>query len=202
MAPPAEPSTGNYRRSLPSGGASWANIVVGVQGPLVGLLLLCVVFSFTTNNAFLSLRNALNVLDQVTVLGILAIGMTAVIVSGGIDFSVGSVLAFSMMDTGVAKPRLRIAARSCDRARYRCGYICKVTGGKGKVAVVQGQVGTTPEMDRDKGFKEALANVLGWKLWRCSRATHGCKMGAACGSWALRATPLQMTYAKRFNSSD
>ena len=84
----------------PRRGASWANIVVGVQGPLVGLLLLCVVFTFTTNNAFLSLRNALNVLDQVTVLGILAIGMTAVIVSGGIDLSVGSVLAFSMMVTG------------------------------------------------------------------------------------------------------
>src|SRR5580700_12321370 len=95
LQPQESIAAGSPRRS-----ASWANIVVGVQGPLVGLLLLCVVFTFTTNNAFLSLRNALNVLDQVTVLGILAIGMTAVIVSGGIDLSVGSVLAFSMMVTG------------------------------------------------------------------------------------------------------
>jgi ribose transport system permease protein len=81
-------------------GASWANWVVGVQGPLVGLVLLCVIFSFCTNGTFLSVRNALNVLDQVTVLGILSIGMTAVIISGGIDLSVGSVLAFAMMIMG------------------------------------------------------------------------------------------------------
>jgi ribose transport system permease protein len=71
----------------------------GTNGPLVGLLLLCVIFSFASDY-FLSVRTALNILDQVTVLGILAIGMTAVIITGGIDLSVGSVLAFSMMMTG------------------------------------------------------------------------------------------------------
>ncbi|MBD8480370.1 ABC transporter permease [Pseudomonas coleopterorum] len=70
-----------------------------VGGPLIGLALLVVVFSFSSEY-FFSLRNALNILDQVTVLGILAIGMTAVIVIGGIDLSVGSVLAFSMMLLG------------------------------------------------------------------------------------------------------
>src|SRR5260370_15147185 len=100
MTSPQNRTQETIAAASPRRGASWANIVVGVQGPLVGLLLLCVFFSFRTNNAFLSLRNALNVLDQVTVLGILAIGMTAVIVSGGIDLSVGSVLAFSMMVTG------------------------------------------------------------------------------------------------------
>src|SRR5260370_36441257 len=100
MASPQNHTQETIAAVSPRRGASWANIVVGVQGPLVGLLLLCVVFSFSTNNAFLSLRNALNVLDQVTVLSILAIGMTAVIVSCGIDLSVGSVLAFSMMVTG------------------------------------------------------------------------------------------------------
>src|SRR5260370_8455937 len=39
--------------------ASWANWVVGVQGPLLGLILLCVIFTLTTN-VFFSLRNALN----------------------------------------------------------------------------------------------------------------------------------------------
>ncbi|HET9374941.1 MAG TPA: ABC transporter permease [Chthoniobacterales bacterium] len=77
----------------------WANWVIGVQGPLFGLVLLCIIFSCTTS-VFLSVRNALNILDQVTVLGILAIGMTAVIVIGGIDLSVGSVLALAMMIIG------------------------------------------------------------------------------------------------------
>ena len=80
-------------------GVSWASKLIGVQGPLIGLVALCVIFSFATT-AFLSVRNLLNVLDQVTVLGILSIGMTAVIILGGIDLSVGSVLAFSMMIMG------------------------------------------------------------------------------------------------------
>jgi len=78
---------------------SWADWVTGVGGPLIGLVLLCVIFSLTSN-VFLTWRNALNVIDQITVLGILAIGMTAVIVIGGIDLSVGSILAFSMMMMG------------------------------------------------------------------------------------------------------
>ena len=63
-------------------GASWASKLIGVQGPLIGLVALGVIFSFSTT-AFLSFRNLLNVLDQVTVLGILSIGMTAVIILGG-----------------------------------------------------------------------------------------------------------------------
>jgi ribose transport system permease protein len=81
-------------------GVSWLSKLIGVQGPLIGLVVLCIFFSFSTSGAFFSVRNALNVLDQVTVLGILSLGMTAVIISGGIDLSVGSVLAFAMMVMG------------------------------------------------------------------------------------------------------
>jgi ribose transport system permease protein len=71
----------------------------GTAGPLVGLILLCVLLSLATDT-FLSVRNALNILDQVTVLGVMAIGMTFVILIGGIDLSVGSVLALAMMVMG------------------------------------------------------------------------------------------------------
>ena len=67
--------------------------------PLLSLVTLCIVFSLATDT-FLSARNLLNVIDQLTVLGIMALGMTAVIVIGGIDLSVGSVLAVSMMAMG------------------------------------------------------------------------------------------------------
>ena len=73
--------------------------IAGAQGPLIGLILLAVIFTFVSPG-FLSLRNFLNVVDQVTVLGILAIGMTAVIVIGGIDLSVGSILALATMTMG------------------------------------------------------------------------------------------------------
>jgi len=77
----------------------WLSKLTGATGPLVGLLVLCVFLSISTD-AFLSLRNGLNILDQITVLGIMAVGMTFVILIGGIDLSVGSVLALSMMVMG------------------------------------------------------------------------------------------------------
>lgn len=71
----------------------------GATGPLIGLVLLCVFLSFATDS-FLTVRNFLNIFDQITVLGIMAVGMTFVILIGGIDLSVGSVLALAMMVMG------------------------------------------------------------------------------------------------------
>jgi ribose transport system permease protein len=73
--------------------------VRGATGPLIGLVLLCVFLSVSTDT-FLSMRNFLNVMDQITVLGVMAVGMTLVILIGGIDLSVGSVLALSGMVMG------------------------------------------------------------------------------------------------------
>lgn len=71
----------------------------GATGPLIGLILLCLFLTIATDS-FFSLRNFLNILDQITVLGIMAVGMTFVILIGGIDLAVGSVLALSMMVLG------------------------------------------------------------------------------------------------------
>lgn len=82
-----------------NGGVFALNVIRGTTGPLIGLILLCVFLSLTTDT-FLTLRNFLNVMDQVTVLGVMAVGMTLVILIGGIDLSVGSVLALSGMVMG------------------------------------------------------------------------------------------------------
>ncbi len=71
----------------------------GTGGPLVGLLVLCVAL-FIATPFFLTANNLLNILDQVTILGILALGMTFVIITAGIDLSVAAVLALSMMILG------------------------------------------------------------------------------------------------------
>lgn len=71
----------------------------GATGPLIGLLVLCAFLTLATDS-FFSVRNFLNILDQVTVIGIIAVGMTFVILLGGIDLSVGSVLALAMMVLG------------------------------------------------------------------------------------------------------
>jgi ribose transport system permease protein len=70
------------------------------KGPLVGLVLLLLVLCLTTPS-FLSIANSLNVIDQITINGIMAVGMTLVIIIGGIDLSVASLLVLSMMIFGV-----------------------------------------------------------------------------------------------------
>ncbi len=63
-------------------------------GILAGFLLLCTALTFLSP-AFLTVENLMNVLRQVSTNANLAFGMTLVIIIGGIDLSVGSILAFS-----------------------------------------------------------------------------------------------------------
>ncbi|WP_203363411.1 ribose ABC transporter permease RbsC [Bacillus sp. REN10] len=63
-------------------------------GPLLGLLMLMVIVSIL-NPSFLAPLNILNLLRQVAINALIAYGMTFVILTGGIDLSVGSILALS-----------------------------------------------------------------------------------------------------------
>lgn len=98
----------------------------GATGPLLGLLALCLFLSLATDS-FLSVRNGLNILDQITVLGIMSVGMTFVILIGGIDLSVGSVLALSMMVMGwvanVAGMPMGLAILAALIASALCGLV-------------------------------------------------------------------------------
>src|SRR3954471_5029621 len=61
-------------------------------GPLLGLVLLCIAGTLL-NRDFASLDNAMNLLTRTSFIGIIAVGMSFVIISGGIDLSVGSMAA-------------------------------------------------------------------------------------------------------------
>lgn len=63
-------------------------------GILVALVLVCLVLA-VVNEYFLTARNITNVLRQTSINGILAVGMTFVILTRGIDLSVGSVVALA-----------------------------------------------------------------------------------------------------------
>lgn len=69
-------------------------------GPLAALCALCLLFG-ALSPRFFAVDNFLNVARQMSLNGIIAVGMTLVIVSGGIDLSVGSVLALSICASGV-----------------------------------------------------------------------------------------------------
>jgi ribose transport system permease protein len=61
-------------------------------GTLVGLLGLCVLLTILTPH-FLTISNLLNITEQTTINAVISVGMTFVILSGGIDLSVGSIVA-------------------------------------------------------------------------------------------------------------
>jgi ribose transport system permease protein len=68
------------------------------QGALAALILVCIFASvrygtFLDNGSFLTAQNLLNVIAQNSMVGLIALGMTFVILTGGIDLSVGSLLA-------------------------------------------------------------------------------------------------------------
>lgn len=63
-------------------------------GPLLGLAVIVIGLSFISRD-FLSVTNIFNVLRQISINALLAFGMTFVILTGGIDLSVGSILALS-----------------------------------------------------------------------------------------------------------
>ncbi len=82
-------------RSLSRTKLYWGLIVIFAVGAL---------FSPITSrgtNIFLSYGNLTDVLRQVSITGLVAVGMTMVIITGGIDLSVGSVMAFGSVLTGM-----------------------------------------------------------------------------------------------------
>src|ERR1700735_4809034 len=60
-------------------------------------LAVLIVFFTSQNERFLSLRNVTNILTEGSIYGIIAVGMTFVILTAGVDLAVGSLLAFAGM---------------------------------------------------------------------------------------------------------
>lgn len=69
---------------------------------LIALAALLVIFGTLRGDVFFSTRNLLNIGMGVAILGVLAISQTAVIVSGGLDISVGSIVGLTTVATAMA----------------------------------------------------------------------------------------------------
>jgi ribose transport system permease protein len=64
-------------------------------GLVVALLLICIVGAVTAGDRFASTDNVLTILRLAAIIGVVSIGMTFVIIGGGIDLSVGAIVALS-----------------------------------------------------------------------------------------------------------
>jgi len=76
------------------------NKFMTLVGPFLGLLLVIALFG-VLEPSFISSRNLMTVAIQTVIVGLGAIGMTFVIVSGGIDLSIGSVIALASVVTAL-----------------------------------------------------------------------------------------------------
>jgi ribose transport system permease protein len=95
------------------------------MGTVLGLVILVVVFSSMTS-VFLTERNLINILQQSSINACIAIGMTLVIISGGIDLSVGpiaalaAVISASLLMAGFPVPVVLASALAVGLA---CGFV-------------------------------------------------------------------------------
>jgi D-xylose transport system permease protein len=76
---------------------------ISSNGAWLGLFALVIVFGLLTHGDFLSARNLTNLMRQASINGILAGGMTLVILSGGIDLSIGSTVALAGILVGIGQ---------------------------------------------------------------------------------------------------
>ena len=95
------------------------------MGTVLGLVLMIIVFASLTD-VFLTQRNLVNILQQSSINACIAIGMTLVIISGGIDLSVGPAAALSavfsatLLMAGYPVPVVILTALSIGLA---CGFL-------------------------------------------------------------------------------
>lgn len=100
--------------------SAWIQNWLNRLGPVLGLVLVIVIFSLLMETPwrFLSANNLRVVLAQTVIVAIGAIGMTMIIISGGIDLSVGSTIALTGVITALGlnqgwSPTLALAAGIC-----------------------------------------------------------------------------------------
>jgi ribose/xylose/arabinose/galactoside ABC-type transport system permease subunit len=147
----------------------------------LALALICAALSAATP-AFLTLPNLINVVRQISLNGILAVGVTYVLLTGGVDLSLGSVVALAgVVSASFAHPEqypLVVAVAMGVFSGLACGGVngLIVTRGRvapfiatlGMMAVARGLAlvisGGTPVKNLSVPFKVIGGNVLGFPL--------------------------------------
>ncbi len=99
---PAEPNAQTTKEAAPSGSNSpFLRIFAIREAPIFIMLALLFVILSVISPYFLTTRNLANVAQQISVVGIVALGEALVIISGGLDLSVGAVIGLSAVSAAL-----------------------------------------------------------------------------------------------------
>ena len=173
--------------------------LLDLVGPFAGLILVVALFAALEPGTFLSVYNLQTIAAQTVIVGLGAIGMTFVIVSGGIDLSVGSVIALSSVVTALAlrdawSPRCR---GRCGRDRRPGDRRCERRGHRQGANVVPFIV-TLGTMGVARGVAKLLAGEqkvdapAGWLAEVMTRTPEPAWLTVAPGVWMLAVLALAM----------
>ncbi len=91
-------------------------------GPLIAFILVYGFFAIL-NAKILSLTAIETIIQQTVIVGIGAIGMTFVIISGGIDLSVGSIIADGIRSSSIFDANIWTGSISCSNRRHLYRFI-------------------------------------------------------------------------------
>src|SRR5262249_5688744 len=127
------------------------------QRVLIGLIIICAVFG-ARNPAFISVENLINMLTQASPIALASVNMTFVILRGGIDLSVSSVVALSGLAFGftdIHRLPIVVSIFAAVLAGLACGV---VSGAFIAIAKVPAFVATLRMMSAARGISLALTN--------------------------------------------
>jgi len=122
-----------------------ARLRVGQWGMMLALVAICTALSIA-RPAFLTLPNLVNLVRQISINGILAVGVTAVLLTGGVDLSLGSLVALTrVIAASFAHPQWYLVAVPVMMG-VLAGAVCGAVNGwvitKGRVAPFVATLGT------------------------------------------------------------
>ena len=125
---------------------------------IIVLLAICVVLAIV-RPSFISYQNLFNLLRSCSITGIVAIGMTFVIITGGIDLSVGSVVGFSSVLCGVFMKEMGMAIPA---AIILTLLLCLAVGALNGILVHKGKIpafiATLGSMQMFRGMAMLISN--------------------------------------------
>src|SRR5690349_11503731 len=101
-SPPAAPLPLEYAATRTRSARMYLIQWLNLFGTFIALLVIYGLFCALTPSTFLSWRTVETIARQTTIVGIASMGMTLIIISGGIDLSVGSIVALTTVVTGLA----------------------------------------------------------------------------------------------------
>jgi len=172
--------------------------LVDLLGPFIGLILVVGLFGLLAPDSFLSAYNFKTVATQTVIVGLGAIGMTFVIVSGGIDLSVGSVIALASVVSALAvkEGASSLAAMACG---VLTGGLCGLVNGLAitKLRVVPfiatlGMLGMARGVAKYLAGEQKIDAPAGWLDGLMSKSPEPSWLLLAPGIWMMFALALLM----------